>query len=207
MAHFWTGGWIAALVVGVMVWGLIIWAAIFHRRRGNEIPAQTKYNIPIEILYTIVPFIIVAVFFYFTARDQSEITKISPDSTKVHVIKVNGIRWSWQFTYENLGPETAVTGTPGQPPVLYLPAGERVRFELTSSDVNHSFWIPAFMMKMDNLAGVTNRFEVTPTKEGTYPGRCAELCGRNHSLMLFTVKVVSPSEYQQQISKLKGAMA
>ena len=207
MAHFWTGGWIAALVVGVMVWGLIIWAAIFHRRRGNEIPAQTKYNIPIEILYTIVPFIIVAVFFYFTARDQSEIMKISPDSTSVHVIKVNGIRWSWQFTYENLGPETAVTGTPGQPPVLYLPVGERVRFELTSSDVNHSFWIPAFMMKMDNLAGVTNRFEVTPTKEGTYPGRCAELCGRNHSLMLFTVKVVSPSEYQQQISKLKGAMA
>jgi len=207
MAHFWTGGWIAALVVGVMVWGLIIWAAIFHRRRGNEIPAQTKYNIPIEILYTVVPFIIVAVFFYFTARDQSEIMKISPDSASVHVIKVNGIRWSWQFTYENLGPETAVTGTPSQPPVLYLPVGERVRFELTSSDVNHSFWIPAFMMKMDNLAGVTNRFEVTPTKEGTYPGRCAELCGRNHSLMLFTVKVVSPSEYQQQISKLKGAMA
>ena len=101
MAHFWTGGWIAALVVGVVVWGLIIWAAIFHRRRGNEIPAQTKYNIPIEILYTIVPFIIVAVFFYFTARDQSEIMKISPDSTSVHVIKVNGIRWSWQFTYEN----------------------------------------------------------------------------------------------------------
>ena len=204
----WQIFWVLAVIVGIFTAGLIFWSIAFHRRKGNEMPKQTQYNVPTEIAYTLIPIVLVAILFAFTARAETAITKVSPASaTNVHDITVNGIQWSWQFTYENLGPETAVTGTPSQPPVLYLPVGERVRFELTSSDVNHSFWIPAFMMKMDNLAGVTNRFEVTPTKEGTYPGRCAELCGRNHSLMLFTVKVVSPSEYQQQISKLKGAMA
>ena len=205
MAHFWTGGWIAALVVGVMVWGLIIWAAIFHRRRGNEIPAQTKYNIPIEILYTIVPFIIVAVFFYFTARDQSQITKISPDSTKVHVIKVNGIRWSWQFTYEDAAAKPTVTGTPDQAPTLVLPLGEKIHFDLTSNDVVHGFWIPEFMIQMQTLPGVTNHLEFTVNKIGEFPGRCNILCGRAHSQMLFKVKVVSPADYQAYINTVKAA--
>lgn len=203
----WQGSWVAALIVGAFVWGLIVWAVIFHRRRGNRIPAQTKYNLPIEILYTIVPFLIVAVLFYFTARDESVITKISPKGSAVHVIHVNGIRWSWQFTYEDLPANTVVTGTPEHAPTLYLPQGERVRFDLTTTDVNHSFWVPAFMMKMDLIAGRTNQFEVTPEKLGTYAGKCAELCGRDHSLMLFKVKVVPAAEYKQIVNTLKGSAA
>ncbi|MEI7550343.1 MAG: cytochrome c oxidase subunit II [Actinomycetes bacterium] len=203
----WQSSWVAALIVGAFVWGLIVWAVIFHRRRGNRIPAQTKYNLPVEILYTIVPFLIVAVLFFFTARDESVITKISPKGSAVHVIHVNGIRWSWQFTYEDLPANTVVTGTPEYIPTLYLPEGERVRFDLTTSDVNHSFWVPAFLMKMDLIAGRTNQFEVTPDKLGTYVGRCAELCGRDHSRMLFNVKVVPPAQYNQIVNSLKGSAA
>ncbi|OIQ73282.1 cytochrome c oxidase subunit 2 precursor [mine drainage metagenome] len=203
----WQGAWIAALAVGALVWGLIIWAIIFHRRRGDHIPAQTKYNVPIEVLYTVIPFLIVAVLFFFTARDETKITAISKDSAAVHIIHVNGIRWSWQFTYEDLPSSTTVTGTPDQPPMLYLPLNEKVRFVITTSDVNHSFWVPAFIMKMDAIAGRTNQFEVTPDRLGTFAGKCAELCGRDHSRMLFNVKVVTAAEYQQRIAAMKGSAA
>lgn len=203
----WQGAWIAALAVGALVWGLIIWAIIFHRRRGDHIPAQTKYNVPIEVLYTVVPFLIVAVLFFFTARDETKITAISKDGAAVHVVHVNGIRWSWQFTYEDLPATTTVTGTPEQPPTLYLPLGEKVRFVITTSDVNHSFWVPAFIMKMDAIAGRTNQFEVTPDRLGTYAGKCAELCGRDHSRMLFNVKVVTAAEYEQRLAAMKGSAA
>lgn len=203
----WQGAWVAALVVGALVWGLIIWAIIFHRRRGDHVPAQTKYNVPIEVLYTVVPFLIVAVLFFFTARDETKITAISKDTAAVHVIHVNAMRWSWQFTYEDLPPTTTTTGTPDQPPVLYLPLDEKVRFVITTSDVNHSFWVPAFIMKMDAIAGRTNQFEVTPSRLGTYAGKCAELCGRDHSRMLFNVKVVTAAEYQQRIATMKGSAA
>ncbi|HUW78512.1 MAG TPA: cytochrome c oxidase subunit II [Candidatus Nanopelagicaceae bacterium] len=203
----WQGAWIAALAVGALVWGLIIWAIIFHRRRGDHIPAQTKYNVPIEVLYTVIPFLIVAVLFFFTARDETKLTAISSNSSAVHIIHVNGMRWSWQFTYEDLPPSTTVTGTPDQPPTLYLPLNEKVRFVITTSDVNHSFWVPAFIMKMDAIAGRTNQFEVTPDKLGVYAGKCAELCGRDHSRMLFNVAVVPASDYEQRLAAMKGSAA
>ncbi|MFF0627334.1 cytochrome c oxidase subunit II [Streptomyces sp. NPDC004296] len=235
----WQGSWAAALATGVLVWGLIIWSVIFHRRSRTkvEVPAQTRYNMPIEALYTIVPFIIIAVLFYFTARDESALLKTSkkPD----HVINVVGFQWSWAFNYlENVdgnpkttninspelkaipdkwkksAPEGAdgvydfgtpatrnpQTGNPG--PTLWLPKGETVQFVLTSRDVIHSFWVVPFLMKQDVLPGHTNVFEVTPNKEGTFMGKCAELCGVDHSRMLFNVKVVSPAKYRQHLKDL-----
>lgn len=235
----WQGSWAAALATGVLVWGLIIWSVIFHRRSRTkvEVPAQTRYNMPIEALYTIVPFIIIAVLFYFTARDESALLKTSkkPD----HVINVVGFQWSWAFNYlENVdgnpattninSPELAAipdkwkksapqgadgvydfgtpatrnpqTGNPG--PTLWLPKGETVQFVLTSRDVIHSFWVVPFLMKQDVIPGHTNVFEVTPNKEGTFMGKCAELCGVDHSRMLFNVKVVSPAKYRQHLKDL-----
>jgi cytochrome c oxidase subunit II len=106
----WQGSWAAALATGVLVWGLILWAVIFHRRSRTkiEVPAQTRYNMPIEALYTVVPIIIVSVLFYFTARDENNILAVSkkPD----HVINVVGYQWSWGFNYlEN------VDGNPNTP--------------------------------------------------------------------------------------------
>ena len=135
----WQGAWITAGIVGVFTAGLILWASIFHRKKNEEFPRQTQYHVPIEVAYTIIPFIIVAVLFAYTARDESRITNKSPVGVK-HNITVNAIQWSWQFTYPEAGPNATITGTPEQRPVLYLPQGERIRFELTSSDVDHGFW-------------------------------------------------------------------
>ena len=198
----WQGAWIAAAIVGVFTAVLILWPAIRHRRKGNEFPRQTQYNIPTEIAYTIIPFIIVAVLFYFTAKDQSAITKIDHAKPAAHKIHVNGIQWSWQFTYEDKGPNATVTGTPAEAPDLVLPQGEEVEFKITSTDVVHGFWIPAFMIQMQNIPGVENHIRFTANKLGTYPGRCNILCGRSHSQMLFNVKVVTPEQYQAYLETL-----
>ena len=199
----WTLSWLAAAVVGVVTAVLILWPAVFHRapKNGPEFPKQTQYNVPVEIAYTIIPFIIVAVLFYFTAVKQDEIIK--PQENVKHEILVNGFQWSWQFTYLDAGKNVTFTGTPAKPPVLVVPQGERVRYTIVSNDVVHGFWIPEFMIQMQNLPGVTNSLEFTANKLGDFPGRCNILCGRNHAQMLFTVRVVTPADYQTYISNLK----
>lgn len=204
--NLWQGAWIAAFIVGGFTAILILWAAFRFRRKDETLPKQTRYHVPLELIYTVIPFLIVAVLFYFTARDESAIIKISPSTVAMHEITVNGIQWSWQFSYKDAANAT-VTGTPKAPPTLYVPQGERVRLTLESSDVVHGFWVPAFMMQMQNLPGVTNQFEFTANKLGSYPGRCNILCGRNHSQMIFTVKVVTPVEYQNYLDSLKGSAA
>lgn len=207
----WQGAWLTAAIVGALTLILILWPPLFHRKKdGDEsFPRQTQYNIPAEIAYTVIPFIIVAVLFGYTAKAQTEITELSPaTSTEVHDITVNGIQWSWQFTYEEAGEGTTVTGTPAQPPVLYMPLGERVRFTFTATDVIHSFWVPEFMIQMQNIPGITNNLEFTAHELGEFRGFCNILCGRQHAQMRFTVKVVTPQEYDAYIQSLKaGASA
>ena len=203
----WQGAWIAGAVVGVFTLILILWPAVFHRAKvgQSEFPKQTQYNVPVEVAYTIIPFIIVAVLFYFTAVKQTEI--VEKTSNYKHEILVDGFQWSWQFSYPEAGPKAVVTGTPASPPTLYVPLGEKVRYTIASNDVVHGFWIPAFMIQMQNLPGVTNYLEFTANKLGTYPGRCNILCGRNHSQMLFSVTVVTPSEYKTYLETLKASAA
>ncbi|MGW7437762.1 aa3-type cytochrome oxidase subunit II [Streptomyces sp. NPDC054849] len=236
----WQGSWAAALITGILVWGLIIWSVIFHRRSRTkvEVPPQTRYNMPIEALYTVVPLIIVSVLFYFTARDESKLLALSKPA---HTINVIGYQWSWGFNYiEDVdgdavtpkagavpkelasipdrytkdfpagaegvyekgvpGDRNPQTGNPG--PTLVLPEGEKVRFILSSNDVIHSFWVVPFLFKQDVIPGHTNVFEVTPSEKGTFMGKCAELCGVDHSRMLFNVKVVSPQEYKAYLKDL-----
>jgi cytochrome c oxidase subunit 2 len=196
----WQGSWLVALIVGILVWGLLIWAIVAYRRKeGDGLPEQTRYNVPLELLYTVVPLMMVMALFYFTQRDQTILTKL--DDSHSHSVNVVGWRWSWAFNYEDEG--VYDVGTPGEPPVLWLPVDEKVKFELTSPDVIHSFWIPAFLMKMDVVPGRNNQFAVTPNTEGVFMGKCAELCGVDHSRMLFDVKVVSREEFDAHIADLK----
>jgi len=201
----WQTSWFAAFAIGAVVWGLIIVAVIRYRRRhaDDPLPRQTRYNVPIEVFYTVVPLVIVGVLFYYTARDEAEITRIDPNPD-VH-IGVHAFQWSWQFTYADAGVSTA--GTPGDPPTLVLPRGELVEFELTSSDVIHSFWVPAFLYKMDVIPGRTNVFQVVPTETGTYAGKCAEMCGEDHARMLFNVRIVEPAEYESYLAGLQAEAA
>lgn len=214
MLTLWQGSWIAAFAIGGVVWGLIIWAVLFHRKRSDDLPPQVRYNLPIEMLYTAVPFVIIAVLFYFTARDQNYIEDLSdrPDAT----IEVVAFQWSWQFNYQERDASGAyktvasTIGTPVDPnaavkPTLVIPAGKTVRFKLVANDVIHSFWVPALLYKKDVVPGYVNEFEITANKPGTYEGRCAELCGVDHSRMLFQLKVVDWAAYQQEVNKLKQA--
>ena len=213
--NLWQGSWIAAWAVGIVTWGLMIWAIVaYRRRRINQVPEQTKYNIPIEILYTIVPLIMILGLFWFTAKDQSEILTLENDQSQT--VNVVGFRWSWAFNY--LDEDVYAIGMPVdsqfvsndpavaelQVPTLVLPVDEKVRFELTSPDVIHSFWVPSFLFKMDIIPGKTNVFELTPDKVGTYAGKCAELCGTYHSQMLFNVKVVERPEFDAFIDELRA---
>ena len=198
--NLWRGAWIAAWIVGIFMWGLMIWSMIRYRKRSEELPSQTQYNVPIEVLYTVIPFVIIGVLFYFTVRDQTQINKLSsnPD-VRVEVV---GFQWSWQFNYVDQG--VSVVGRPGNFPQLVIPTGQTIRFELRSPDVIHSFWVPEFLFKRDVIPGRDNRFEVTADKQGTYVGKCAEFCGLDHSRMLFTVKVVSPQQFDQFIANAKA---
>ena len=210
----WVTSWIVLLIVGLITWGLVIWSAVVYRRRKGQsgFPVQLRYNLPIEIFYTIVPLILVLGFFAFTARDQASI-EADPGNPDVK-IEVFGKRWAWDFNYINekvyeSGVQARETETneidPDSLPVLVLPVNKKVQIDIESRDVIHSFWIIDFLYKKDMIPGKTNHWYFVPTKEGEYQGKCAELCGEYHSLMLFKVKVVSQGEYDDYIESLEEA--
>lgn len=200
MLLMWQGSWLAAIITGVVVWGLILWACIFHRKKhDDDIPIQTRYNLPIEALYTILPFVMVVTLFYFTERDQSIL--LDEDRPEDMTVNVVGRQWSWSFNY--VDDNVYEAGTPGVQPELWLPINNLVRFEVTAADVIHSWWVPNFLFKIDAIPGRTNSFELTPNKLGTFTGKCAELCGRDHARMYFTVRVVSEAEYAAHVAELK----
>ena len=212
----WTTSWTILLIVGVMVWGLILWTMIVHRRRRGQtgLPVQMRYNMPIEILYTVAPFILIIGFFAFTARDQAAIEQPTenPDVT----VSVFAKQWSWDFNYLNAdgsanvhepggvhaqyGPDGTLDGD--DVPTLWLPVNQTVHIILDSRDVIHSFWVVDFLYKKDVIPGKQNDMYFTPTQIGEYAGKCAELCGEYHSQMLFKVKVVSQEDYEAHLAEL-----
>ncbi|HIT75582.1 MAG TPA: cytochrome c oxidase subunit II [Candidatus Avipropionibacterium avicola] len=206
MGTLWVNTWIAAFAVGALVWGLIIWAIVVYRKRGEGTPRQTRYNLPMEIMYTAVPFVIIGVLFYWTVRVQNDVLEESENPDLV--VNVVGEKWSWVFNYEtaeraSVQENVYDIGTVERIPTLYLPVNETVRFNVSSPDVIHSFWVPAFYFKRDLLPGQPTSFELTPTKEGVFAGKCAELCGTYHSAMIFEVHVVSAEEFDAHLRQLK----
>ncbi|MEN9751982.1 MAG: Cytochrome c oxidase subunit 2 precursor [Actinomycetota bacterium] len=213
----WNTSWIVLLGVGLIAWGLMIWATIVYRRRKGEtgVPVQLRYNMPIEIFFTVVPLIMIVGFFFFTARDEAAIEARfdKPDVT----IQAFGKQWAWDFNYTNYnvyysGIQVQPSTDPNAPqgsidpasiPTLYLPVGKKVEIQLQARDVIHSFWVIDFLYKKDMIPGKTNYMSVIPEREGTFRGKCAELCGEFHSQMLFNVKVVSQAEYDAYIKKLR----
>jgi cytochrome c oxidase subunit 2 len=216
MRQLWVGSTIAAMVVGVGVWALIAWAAIRYRKRRGveaELPRQTAYNLPLEIVYTIIPFIIIAVLFFYTVTVQNRVLKRSADPDVT--VAVNAFKGQWQFVYPdttdaNGGEPVSTVGTSTEIPILVLPTDRTIRFELASADVIHSFWVPEFLFKLDvipgNDNGRDNVFEVTVREAGSYVGRCAELCGTYHAFMNFEVRSVSPSDFDAYLTARESGM-
>ncbi len=209
----WNYSWLAAIIVGVITWALIMWAvAVYRKRKGDDkLPPQTRANVPLELMYVAVPLIMIAVLFRWTATDTAAIKDVSGPAD-VHIQAI-GKQWAWDFNYlddevYSVGVQAKLTGEPGVEetlPTLYLPVDETIDIQLNSRDVIHSFWIPAFLYKQDMFPGRTSHLQFIPQEEGTYQGKCAELCGEYHSAMLFNVKVVSREEYDAYIESLRDA--
>ncbi|WP_235529502.1 cytochrome c oxidase subunit II [Nocardioides sp. Soil774] len=217
--ELWKWAWVAAMATGIIVWGLIFYAVVkFRRRSDDEVPRQTRYNLPLEVFYTIAPVLMCVVFFFHTVRVQDEIVALDkqPDLT----VEIMGQQWSWTFNYGVGEQDPTATGEDGsfaygdyvytsgtgrEIPTLVLPVDQTVQFNLHSPDVIHDFGVPSFLVKMDVIPGRVNKFQVTPTVEGKYVGKCYELCGVYHSRMLFNVEVVSQADYEAYLAKLGDA--
>jgi len=210
MRVLWTWSSVAALIVGGITWGLIFWACIAYRKKNDLLPKQMKYHLPIEIAYTIAPFVVIAGLFYYTVIVQNYVNKLTPNPDTT--VKVTAFKWNWQFNYNDkkydsspAGSETVSTvGSSTEIAILVLPVGKKVRVVEESKDVVHSFWVPEFLFKRDVMPAVRhpNEFEFTATSTGHFVGRCAELCGTYHSQMNFEVRVVEPDKYEAYLNEL-----
>ena len=191
----------AAIAVGAFVVSLILYCLVRFRRRSDELPAQTHENVPLEILYTVTPLAIVAVLFAFTVRTQQRVDDLSADPSLT--IEVTGFQWQWRFVYPDSGIE--VVGTPEEDPVMMLPVDTTVRLVLRATDVQHSFYVPAFLYKRDTVPGITNEVDLEVLEEGRYDGRCAEFCGLYHDRMGFVVEAVSQPEFDRWVAQQQSA--
>ncbi|WP_420806213.1 cytochrome c oxidase subunit II [Sciscionella marina] len=204
MVTLWTWSVIAALIVGVIVWALMLWPVIAHRRKGDTIPRQFQYNHSLEAFYIIVPLIMVAVLFYFTVDVQNKVEKKVPNpDVKVNVV---GFQWNWQFEYPDYktpdGRTVTTTGTSQEIPLLVLPSNKTVNYDLRSNDVIHSFFVPQFHFKRDVFPqpeknNQDHSFQNSIDRPGSFVGRCAELCGTYHSMMNFEVRALPDNEFKQ----------
>jgi cytochrome c oxidase subunit 2 len=257
--ELWIGSVIASLVVGVIVWGLIFWASAFHRHKktDTELPRQFGYNMPLELVLTVVPFLIISVLFYFTVVVQEKMLHKDPNPEVV--IDVTAFQWNWKFGYQKVaftdgtfnydgadperkaavasGPEglegehggeygsgviagkhpedrtylnfdkVETLGSSTEIPVLVVPSGKRIEFQIASADVVHGFWVPEFLFKRDVMPdpkanNSDNVFQITEImKTGAFVGRCTEMCGTYHSMMNFELRVVAPNDFKAYLEQ------
>lgn len=193
--HLWQGFIITAIFVAAITWGVLIYALARFRRKSGEVPRQTHSNLKWELIYTIVPVLIVIGLFAATFVSENQIDAVS--SHPALRVTVVGFQWGWKFEYPG-----GVTVIPkgSAYPTLELPEGETTTIKLISTDVVHGFYIPAFNFSRYALPGVTNYFDFTPTKAGEFSGKCAQFCGLYHAEMLFNVKVVAPAQFSSWLT-------
>jgi len=196
---------ITALVVGALVWALIFWCVLrYRRRRADEMPRQTRYNLPWEVVYTLGPVLVVGGLFGITFVGENYVDHVTANPDQK--LAVTAFQWGWKFDYTLPdGRHAVVVSEPQRYATIELPLQETTRVTLVSDDVVHSFFIPAFDFQRYAQPGITNVFDFTPTVGGRFTGRCNFLCGLHHSLMIFYVKTVPASQFntwvQQQASK------
>jgi cytochrome c oxidase subunit 2 len=190
---FWSG-----IGVAVIIYGLIGWCLLRYRKRPSDatFPVQFRRNSAWEIVYTGVPILMVIGLFMITYPAERHVETIAP--RQAVVVNVTAFRWSWKFDYPELG--ASVAGTAHDPPIFEIPIDETARFNVTSVDVDHSFWVPAFLFKRDAIPGLQNVFDWTPTKLGDFRGECGEFCGLDHATMSFQLHVVTRSDFERWIA-------
>lgn len=266
--ELWIGSVAASFVVGGIVYVLLFWTSVFHRKKATdtELPRQFGYNMPLELVLTVVPFLIISVLFYFTVVVQE--TMLAKEPNPEVVIDVTAFQWNWKFGYqkvafadgtldydgvdnerkeamtsrpdqgehragegegqeghEEVGPLNGLNpedrsylnfdkietlGSSNEIPVLVLPKGKRIEFQIASADVIHGFWVPEFLFKRDVLPNPKennsdNIFQISEILEtGAFVGRCTEMCGTYHAMMNFEVRVVEPNDFKAYLEYREG---
>jgi cytochrome c oxidase subunit 2 len=199
----WSWTFIAALIVGGFVGALILWAVFRYRRRSDDMPRQFQYHGAVEVLYTVVPIVIVLIIFGFTVVTENNIDALA--SSPAAEVKITAFQWGWEFQYPNQN--IVVLGHTTQDPDLVLPSGQTTQITLVSQDVIHGFYVPEFNFSRYAQPGVTNKFDLTPQSSSTpkdYRGQCTQLCGLYHALMFFHVTTLPPAQFQAWLSRNSG---
>ncbi len=204
-----------AVAIFFLVEGLILWTVLRYRRRPEDVtlPAQTHGNAIAEVVWTVVPTLIVAFLFVISWQTLNTVEVVSADPQT----RVKAVAGQFQWTFEYLdasGENTVYTQLlpAGEDGGLVLPAGRTVQLSLESPDVIHAFYVPQFLFKRDVVPGRINKFEITINEEDagqTFRGQCAELCGAGHRLMLFDVHAYTPADYdawlEQKIAEAEAS--
>jgi len=193
----WQFFFIMGIIVGGIVTILILFAIVTgmirKRRHGDVMPRQNQYHTLIEILYTVIPIILVLVLFAFTFVTENEVDAVPPHPPVA--INVTAFQWGWQFEYPATG--KTVIGVETQNPAMVVPANETVRIFLRSNDVIHGFYVPQFNFSRYAQPGITNEFDIDVLQPNqTFRGQCTQFCGLYHSLMLFQVHSLTQSQFQ-----------
>jgi cytochrome c oxidase subunit 2 len=206
--------WIT-VVIGTIVFGVMFVSIVLHRKAAGRKPAQFRHSTLAEIVWTIIPFVILVGFAVPATRTLIDME----DTTDADLtLKVTAYQWLWKYEYvedgvsfySSLAPSSrsAIYGDPWSVenylldvdnPVV-LPVGKKVRILLTSDDVIHAWWVPALGMKKDAIPGFVNDMWVRIEQPGTYRGQCAELCGKDHGFMPIVVEAKSEDEYKQWVA-------
>jgi len=168
----------------LLIFALVLYFAVKYRRSVHPHPAQIEGSLPLELTWTLIPLGICMVFFAWGSLIYFQEARPPKDAMEVYAVAK---QWMWKFEYEN-----------GQRDIneLHVPVGRDIRMVMSSQDVIHSFFVPAFRVKADVLPGRYTETWFRPTKVGTYHLFCAEYCGTNHSAMIGQVIVMAPEEYQ-----------
>jgi len=218
MHVFW---WCVA--IGVFVFAWMILSMVRYRKSQGAVPdTKMVHSTKVEIIWTVIPVIILVIMAVPAART---LVRIEDTSGSTVNIKVTGYQWKWQYEYlesgvhffstiardsdaaRQLGATTDVNQVPNYllevDNPLVVPVGTKVRLLITSQDVIHAWWVPAFAVKKDAIPGFVNEawFEIQPDKVGIYRGQCAELCGRDHAFMPIVVEAKSPEDFQAWIEQ------
>jgi cytochrome c oxidase subunit 2 len=206
------------VLIGIGVFGAIVWSIIHHRKSRGAVASQFHESTTVELVWTIVPFIILVVM----AIPAAGVLVKMEDSTEPDLtVKVTGYQWMWHYEY--MGDDVAFYSKLDTPRRaidnerakgedyllsvdnrLVLPAGKKVRFHHTSDDVIHSWWVPALSVKKDAIPGYINTNWAKIEEPGVYRGKCTELCGRGHGFMPVVVEAVPPEEFEQWLEQRRG---
>jgi len=197
---------VVAAVIFLFVEGLIIWSVLRYRRRPSqtELPAQTHGNNTLEVIWTLIPTIIVGVLFLLTWNTLNHVDSVSAQTD----VRIRAVAQRFQWSFEYLSADGRQILFKQVAPEMVVPAGQTVHLTLYSPDVIHAFYVPQFLFKRDVVPGKENEFEFTVDAAmagGTFRGQCAELCGEFHDAMQFSVKAMTPADYTAWLQKQQAS--